>query len=133
MDIDGLQEVIHRVDHWERNVEHGSWQQELADTLRNSIEKNYASEGRPAWPVRTYSYPWPILWKTGKKRDTEIMSAFASNWQHLGGASYQLDVYSAYYGPYHQFGTSRLPVRKSLLLQAEEVAKMHLSLLRSFT
>lgn len=93
--------------------------QDLSILMLDSIQQNFASEGRPRWESRKYDYPHPILDKTGTMRDIAEMSTNPSNWQH-SSAEHHLDINSTDYANYHQHGTSRLPVRKFVQLTAGE-------------
>lgn len=95
---------------------------EVSRLLNTSIAKNFSAGGRPKWPKRTKEYPWPILVKTGTMQERALSSSLT--WEHRG--TEHIDkVQGPHYGPYHQYGTKKLPVRKFALVQAPEVQVMH--------
>lgn len=100
--------------------------QDLSTLMLDSIQTNFAAEGRPAWEERQYQYSHPILDKTGRMRDLAESSTNPANWQH-SSAEHRLDIKSTDYANYHQQGTSRLPVRKFVqLTNGEEDAAQKL-------
>ncbi len=132
MKVDGVEEVSRWFDTVSDRVKHPQAAlKEVSDITRRSIEKNYSSQGRPAWKTRTGNQTWPILWETGLKRETEIQSTLAP-WKN-DGRGHRLDIFSTFYGPFHQFGTSTgLPVRKSVWLQPHEIVECYSALLSGY-
>ncbi len=75
-----------------------------------STVKNFNSAGRdPVWPPRQKEYSHPPLDKTGRMRDTAESSW--GTWEHTGDR-HTIKILSPSYGKYHQYGTSKLPIRK---------------------
>lgn len=93
--------------------------QDLSVLMLDSIQSNFAAEGRPAWEERKYDYSHPILDKTGAMRDLAEASTNPANWQH-SSAEHRLDIRSTDYANYHQQGTSKMPQRKFVQLTAGE-------------
>ena len=115
--VDGIIEIEHKIAgiRDKLTARDNALYQDLSTLMQDSIEKNFADEGRPAWEERKYSYSHPILDKTGLMRDLAEASAAPSNWQH-SRAEHRLEIRSTDYANYHQHGTSRLPVRKFVQL-----------------
>lgn len=86
-----------------------------------SIKKNFDAQGRPKWQKRKRTYSHPILDKTGTMRDNAESSVH--RW-YFQGQTYIMKVLSTEYGIYHQYGTSKLPIRAFVLFQPNELVKM---------
>jgi len=69
------------------------------------FKKNFDAQGNivgSRWAARKYSYPWPTLNRTGKMKNT-----WKDKTQKL-----RLEIENPVkYSGYHQFGTTRLPIR----------------------
>ena len=98
--------------------ERGTLYYDIGEIVDDSILANFAAEGRPAWQERTKSYDWPILNKTGAMGGRALEDT--QNWEH-GKTVHHLNIRSTSYGKYHQYGTSRLPVRKFVMLTGSEI------------
>lgn len=131
IDVEGWERIFKRILNWEARLEKSEQVlSAISFILEDSIIQNYFSVGRPeTWPRRKNHYPWSMLWKSGKKRETEIESA-KGKWAKVGDG-WQLDVYSTYYGYYHQYGEGQ-KIRKAVKVQNEELEQMGLKLLDFF-
>lgn len=98
--------------------ERGTLYYDIGEIVDDSILANFAAEGRPSWPERTRSYDWPMLNKTGAMGGRALEDT--QNWDH-GVTVHHLNIRSTSYGMYHQYGTSRLPVRKFVMLTGSEI------------
>ena len=98
--------------------ERGTLYYDIGEIVDDSILANFAAEGRPSWPERTRSYDWPMLNKTGAMGGRALEDT--QNWEH-GKTVHHLNIRSTAYGKYHQYGTSRLPVRKFVMLTGSEI------------
>lgn len=94
-----------------------------------SINKNFNAQGRPRWRKRKGEYSHPILDKTGTMRDAAESS---TNRWYFAGHEYSIKVLSTPYGIFHQYGTSKLPIRAFVLFQPAEVLKMKKRFQRAF-
>lgn len=94
-----------------------------------SIKKNFNSQGRPAWKKRGGTYSHPILDKTGLTRDSAEDSV--KMW-YFAGHEYTMKVLSTSYAPFHQYGTSKLPVRAFVVFQRAELKKMQERFTKAF-
>jgi phage gpG-like protein len=105
--------------------------QTIALTVAASTQENYAQAAAAGqtWPPRKKSYPWPPLWKTGLKRQTELDSA-AQGFIQENEHSYTLAIRSPEYGKFHQFGSKNLPIRKSIAFHPEDLQAMAMALRR---
>ena len=98
--------------------EAGTLYHDIGEIVDDSILANFAAEGRPAWPERTRSYDWPILNKTGAMGGRALEDT--QNWQH-GARVHHLNIRSTSYGIYHQYGTSKMAMRKFVQLVQSEI------------
>jgi phage gpG-like protein len=99
----------------------GKIDRQLGVIASASIKRNVDAGGRPKWPKRTRSYPWPILDKTSTMRNTAESTAL--EWQKEG--SWHVDkIFGPQYGLYHQYGTKKLPVREYVSIQQPEIQAM---------
>lgn len=83
-------------------------------TLKANFQSNGAKLNKP-WTARRYSYPWPLLNKTGRmkksfKKHTSSKQTVISN--------------PTPYFKYHQLGTRSLPVRSMLGVTYEDSAEI---------
>ena len=102
--------------------ESGTLYHDIGEIVDDSILANFAAAGRPAWPERVRSYDWPILNKTGAMGGRSLEDT--QNWEHLQTV-HHLNIRSTPYGFYHQYGTSRLPVRKFVQLTDHEIQEVN--------
>lgn len=89
----------------------------IQQVVYKSTSVNFASQGRPAWIERKFSYAWPILLKTGKLLDSTLASILIP-WQHLS-TSHLLNISSISYGIFHQYG-QRQAVRRYVNVAPDE-------------
>ena len=102
----------------ELHGERGTLYHDIGEIVDDSIIANFASGGRPAWKERTKEYPWPILNKTGAMGGKALENT--QNWDH-GARVHHLEIKSTEYAKYHQFGTSKMPMRKFVMLVSSEI------------
>lgn len=105
----------------ELHGEQGTLYHDIGEIVDDSILANFAAAGRPAWPARKRDYPWPILNKTGAMGGRALEDT--QNWRHLVKV-HHLDIRSTHYGIFHQYGTSRLPIRKFVQLVEAEMQRV---------
>ena len=98
--------------------ESGTLYTDIGEIVDDSIMANFAAEGRPSWPERTRSYDWPILNKTGTMGGRALEDT--QNWQH-GAHVHHLNIRSTFYGVFHQYGTSKMAMRKFVQLVQSEI------------
>ena len=99
---------------------------EFSDIMQNSIQENFSAGGRPTWPPRKYSYPWPPLIKSGDLRESALQSAGASNWKH-GRGEHLLEIKTIFYGFYHQYASGlnvKFAERKFVEMQPQDIQAM---------
>ena len=96
----------------------GTLYRDIGEIVDDSILANFAAAGRPAWPARTRDYPWPMLNKTGAMGGRALEDT--QNWQH-GARVHHLNIRSTSYGIYHQYGTSKMAMRKFVQLVQSEI------------
>lgn len=98
---------------------------EITKDWMKQFDDNFSSEGRALkqpWRPRVRSYSWPILQKTGKLR---------------GGFNRKIKKDSAEiankvaWAKYHQFGTSRLPIRR-IVDATKEMAKFAIDKIKDY-
>jgi len=86
---------------------------------QQSTRQNFNAAGRdPTWPPRQQSYSHPPLDKTGQMRDAAESSW--DRWEHSGNM-HIVKVRTPVYGKFHQYGTSKLPVRKFVKWLQQEI------------
>jgi phage gpG-like protein len=105
---------------------------EIQQVIYQSTATNFASKGRPLWrersesykrwAMRTYKTFWPPLLRTGTLFRTTLAS-ISRPWKRKENSNI-LEIWSAWYGQYHQ-QTSRtrsrkLPRRPYILVQPDE-------------
>lgn len=95
-----------------------------------SIHQNFNAEGRPTWEERKHDYPWPILNKSGLMR-LQAQTSALQPWIHT---KYQhiLNIYSTDYANYHQYGTSKLPIRAFIKFTIDELNAIRERLRKAF-
>lgn len=98
--------------------EAGTLYYDIGEIVDDSILANFAAEGRPAWTERTRAYDWPILNKTGAMGGRALEDT--QNWQH-GARVHHLNIRSTFYGVFHQYGTSKMAMRKFVQLVQSEI------------
>jgi len=64
----------------EINTDFSEAMKEIRELMYKSVMQNFASSGRPSWPARTKSYPWPMLRKSDAMynaitRESDLTSA----------------------------------------------------------
>ena len=86
---------------------------------QQSTIQNFNAAGRePTWPPRQQTYSHPPLDKTGRMRDAAESSW--DRWEHSGNM-HIVNVVTPLYGKFHQYGTSKLPVRKFVKWLRQEI------------
>ena len=111
----GLTGVQDTLKDWQKRIERGHDLEKISDIVLKSTLHNYdTAQDDRRWPKRKKDVPWPILIKTGTKRQTELASIVRA-WNKIA-RGFEKDIYSTDYGKLHQTGTSRLPYRKSVYL-----------------
>lgn len=95
----------------------------LSKIIQESIEMNFANEGRPKWKkrVKEKEYTYPILNDTGTLKNTTLRSAGGNKWMHWVYI-HALRIRSVSYGWFHQYGAprKRLPARPYVKIQDTE-------------
>lgn len=99
----------------------GTLYRDIGEVVDDSILANFAAAGRPAWPARTRDYPWPILNKTGAMGGRALEDT--QNWTH-GAQEHTLNIHSTFYGIFHQYGTSKMAMRKFVMLVQSEIERV---------
>ncbi len=127
----GFDAALRHVAHIQAELrgEQGTVYQDIGEIVDDSILANFAAAGRPTWPPRTRDYPHPILNKTGAMGGRALEDT--QNWRHLVRV-HHLDIRSTFYGIFHQYGTSRLPMRKFVQLVESEKNRVLSRLRRVF-
>jgi phage gpG-like protein len=116
---------------WAQSIELENLGRALLETgtiVREDFNDHFVQAQGPdgAWPPRKYQYPWPILIKTGKLKETATTEGAPGNIARFraGFAEFGLDVSVVNYAGFHEYGTSKLPPRPWAWLssEAEEAA-----------
>lgn len=110
---------------------------EIGEILSQSIAKNVEAGGRPRWKPRKYSYPHPILDKTGTMRDAAEQTSL--KWI-LRATEHVIEVKSTDYGEVHQYKGVRTKIgnsikriiRKFVVVQPQEQTSMRNALRKAF-
>jgi phage gpG-like protein len=111
---------------------------EIQKAVYVSTATNFASQGRPRWTGRSPSYEekatWPILAKTGKLLDS-VLNSIQRPWEHRG-KSHFLNIYSVFYGLFHEYGKGQKVRRFVSMIGTEKKAiaaiiKRHIHVKRS--
>ena len=106
VEVFGVKELQVKINTMGKSVKNLSSPLKQAESLLNeSYQKNYPSKGatlNQPWPPRKRSYPWPILVKSGRMK-----GAYTSK---ITSKDLTIQNQSPY-AKYHQFGTTKLPVR----------------------
>jgi len=105
--IIGLEKLNNRIDGFKKRLADLSPAfADSGDVILQEFKANFSEEGRiltDGWQPRKKSYPWPILEKTGKLKNT-----WNSKIENK-----KLTISSPIeYATYHQFGTPKMPARK---------------------
>lgn len=126
----GFSQAYQRLDRIQREIrgESGTLYHDIGEIVDDSILANFAAAGRPAWPERTRSYDWPILNKTGAMGGRALEDT--QNWQH-GARVHHLNIRSTFYGVFHQYGTSKMAMRKFVQLVQSEIQRVRERLSRA--
>jgi phage gpG-like protein len=97
---------------------------ETQRSVYESTSINFASQGRPQWAERSPAYEekatWPILAKTGKLLDS-VLKSIQKPWEHRG-RSHFLNIFSIFYGLFHEYGKGQKVRRFVSLIGAEKKA-----------
>ena len=119
------------------NFRNGKPYDEIGKILSQSIAKNVEAGGRPRWKPRKYSYPHPILDKTGTMRDAAEQTSL--KWIHR--TTEHIDqVKSTDYGEVHQYkgvrtyigGSVKYIIRRFVVVQPQEQTRMRNALRKAF-
>lgn len=131
IEVRGFNEAMKHLDAMKHRLSaNGRTFPEISGLVVRSIQANFQAGGRdPQWPERKYTYPWPILNKTGRMKDSSVQDAKV--WTHRGG-EHVLQVTSTPYAKFHQYGTKRLPIRKFVKLLEAEMEQVRAILRRIF-
>lgn len=82
---------------------------EIQKAVASSTAANFVAQGRPRWAKRSPAYEkkatWSILRKTGKLLDS-VLDSIQRPWDHQG-KSHFLNIYSVFYGFFHEYGKSQ--------------------------
>jgi phage gpG-like protein len=97
----------------------------VGDVFREAQANNFArasNESNASWPPRKHKYPWPILRKTRRMHNAASRRGAVGNITRTAGKRLVLGIRGSDvpYAKFHQFGTSRLPVRQFFYLRAED-------------
>jgi phage gpG-like protein len=94
---------------------------DIQQIVYQSTATNFGSQGRPSWPVRSPAYEekatWPILAKTGKLLNS-VLRSIQNPWKHQG-KRHLLNIYSIFYGFFHEYG-KRQKIRRFVSLLGQE-------------
>jgi len=98
---------------------------ETGDAFRAAQEDNFSREANESgitWPPRRHHYTWPILRKTLRMKRAASQLGAPGNINRARGRELWLGISDADvpYAKYHQFGTTRLPVRRFFYLRKED-------------
>jgi len=88
----------------------------IGSELQKTFQLNFAQSGKlfGGWPKRTKSYPWPILQKTGRMRQS-----FKDN-----AGKYELILWNtAPYFMYHQSNKPRYRLPRRVMMQIDQQRK----------
>jgi len=89
----------------------------IVKLLMESIQTNFADEGRPKWIKSRLAQLENRLTLT---RTGRLRNSFTSTWNKD-----VLEISTkVFYGKFHQYGTKRLPARPFLMIQPEDVIKI---------
>jgi phage gpG-like protein len=88
--------------------------EEIRELMYKSVRENFLAGGRPAWPARLKSYPWPILRKSAGGMFDQIQRDSASNYAEVWMPD------SVRYAKYHQDGTRKMQRRSFMMFQDED-------------
>jgi len=112
------EDFVEAIDQWADEIIGGSFEKPLRECLpilHENFEDHFIKEQAPygTWPARKYSYPWPILIKTGNMleaaRDTGNPGNLCEVTAHELQTGVKVDVVK--YAGFQQYGTSKLPPR----------------------
>ncbi len=121
-EITGFEQAMKHLDQMKAGIKAKKTYDDISNVMMNSTQSNFQAGGRdPQWPERKRSYPWPILNKTGKMKNQSLSELRV--WLQQGRLNI-LNVYSTFYAKYHQYGTTRLPVRKFVKPLEQEKQQM---------
>jgi len=102
----------------------------IGEQIASSIKKNIDDGGRnPKWQSRTRPYTWPILNKTSRMKNRA--ESTAREWIHTAGMHINR-IFSPLYGIYHQYGTSKMPIRKYIKLIPSEIERVKNTVRKAF-
>lgn len=98
---------------------------DVGNKFREAQEGNFGREAdqfNSTWPPRKHSYPWPILRKTKRMMRAASQRNAPGNIQRTLARRLVLGISNAEvpYAKFHQYGTSRLPVRRFFYLRSED-------------
>lgn len=101
-EVIGLKEAINFLEdiQLEWSGRKGKLYRDIGTIMHDSIELNFAEEGRPRWPDRISGGEWPLLDKTGRMRD-EAASSALKPWR-VQNHEHDLDIETPDYGDIHQ-------------------------------
>jgi len=97
----------------EINTDFSEAMKEIRELMYKSVMQNFASSGRPSWPPRTKSYPWPML----RKSDT-MYNAITRESDMTSATVFVPD--SIRYAVYVHSGTRKMPPRPFMMFQDED-------------
>jgi phage gpG-like protein len=98
---------------------------DVGDAFREAQAENFQraeNEHGVAWPPRKHKYPHPILRKTRKMLGAASVWGAPGNIHRSIGGRLTLGISrtGVHYARYHQYGTSRLPVRQFFYLRRSD-------------
>ena len=105
---------------WQLSAQDSQVYKDVGWIVEQSINANFAEQGRPSWEPRKDDKTHPILDLSGRMKDDALIST--RNW-NVAGIAHQLLIKTPLYGLFHQYKTSRasLPVREFVKLTASEI------------
>lgn len=122
--ITGLDSVLNKLEKFGQAVKNLSPAfDDIEPLIIQEFTANFPGKGEVlehSWPERKYSYPWPMLIKTGTMQ---------SNWTSTKSPKELKIKNPTDYATYHHFGTPKLPVRKLVYGSAniKEIAKTRIT------